>query len=54
MAMYFVDYENVHVDGLKSVSKLTEEDSVCIFLQRKSEYLNFRLAQTSGGKQSEN
>ncbi len=43
MAMYFIDYENVHVDGLKSVSKLTEEDSVCIFYSEKANTLTFGL-----------
>ncbi len=43
MAMYFVDYENVHVDGLKSVSKLTEEDSVCIFYSERANTLTFGL-----------
>lgn len=54
MAMYFVDYENVHVDGMKSVSKLTEEDSVCIFYSEKANTLTFGLPQTSVGKQSKN
>lgn len=43
MAIYFIDYENVHVDGLKGVAKLTEEDSVCIFYSDKANTLTFGL-----------
>lgn len=43
MAIYFIDYENVHIDGLKGVSSLTEEDSVCIFYSEKANNLTFGL-----------
>lgn len=43
MAIYFIDYENVHVDGLKGVAKLTEDDSVCIFYSEKANTLTFGL-----------
>lgn len=43
MAIYFVDYENVHVDGLNGVAKLGENDSVCIFYSEKANSLTFGL-----------
>ncbi|MBR3754863.1 MAG: hypothetical protein IKK49_07190 [Clostridia bacterium] len=43
MAVYFIDYENVRVDGLKGVSKLGEDDSVCIFYSEKANTLTFGL-----------
>ncbi len=43
MAIYFIDYENVHVDGLKGVSKLTEDDLVCIFYSEKANTITFGL-----------
>lgn len=43
MAIYFIDYENVHVDGLKGVAKLSEDDSVCIFYSEKANTLTFGL-----------
>lgn len=43
MAIYFIDYENVHVDGLKGVAKLSEEDLVCIFYSEKANTLTFGL-----------
>ena len=43
MAIYFIDYENVRVDGLKGVAKLTEDDSVCIFYSENQNKLTFGL-----------
>ncbi|MBQ4627378.1 MAG: hypothetical protein IJB45_09030 [Clostridia bacterium] len=43
MAVYFIDYENVHVDGLKGVSGLNEEDMVCIFYSEKANTMTFGL-----------
>ncbi len=43
VAIYFIDYENVRVDGLKGVAKLTEDDSVCIFYSEKANTLTFGL-----------
>lgn len=43
MAIYFIDYENVHVDGLNGVAKLGEDDSVCIFYSEKANSLTFGL-----------
>ena len=43
MAIYFIDYENVHVDGLNGVAKLSEDDSVCIFYSEKANSLTFGL-----------
>ena len=43
MAIYFIDYENVRVDGLKGVAKLTEDDSVCIFYSENQDKLTFGL-----------
>ena len=34
MAMYLIDYENVHDAGLDGVASLSEDDSVVIFLRR--------------------
>ena len=35
MAIYFIDYENVHIDGLKGVARLKEDDAVCIFIVKR-------------------
>lgn len=43
MAIYFIDYENVHVDGLKGVAKLSDEDLVCIFYSERANTLTFGL-----------
>lgn len=43
MAIYFIDYENVHVDGLNGVARLGEDDSVCIFYSEKANNLTFGL-----------
>lgn len=43
MAIYLIDYENVRVEGLKGVAKLTEEDSVCIFYSENQDKLTFGL-----------
>ena len=43
MAIYFIDYENVRVDGLKGVARLNEDDSVCIFYSEKANTLTFGL-----------
>lgn len=43
LAVYFIDYENVHTDGLKGVAKLEESDSVCIFYSEKANTLTFGL-----------
>lgn len=43
MAIYFIDYENVHVDGLKGVAKLNEDDLVCIFYSENANTLTFGL-----------
>lgn len=43
MAIYLIDYENVRVEGLKGVAKLTEDDSVCIFYSENQDKLTFGL-----------
>ena len=43
MAIYFIDYENVHTDGLNGVAKLNEDDLVCIFYSEKANTLSFGL-----------
>ena len=43
MAIYLIDYENVSVDGLKGVTKLTDDDSVCIFYSENRDRLTFGL-----------
>ena len=43
MAIYFIDYENVHIDGLKGVARLKEDDAVCIFYSEKANTLTFGL-----------
>ena len=43
MAIYLIDYENVHVDGLKGVAKLTDDDFVCIFYSENQDKLTFGL-----------
>ncbi|MBQ9850682.1 MAG: hypothetical protein IJO36_08270 [Clostridia bacterium] len=43
MSLYFIDYENVHIDGLKGVAKLSEDDTVCIFYSEKANTMTFGL-----------
>ncbi len=43
MSIYFIDYENVHTDGLNGVSSLSEDDSVCIFYSEKANTMTFGL-----------
>ena len=43
MAIYLIDYENVSVDGLKGVAKLTDDDFVCIFYSENQDKLTFGL-----------
>ena len=43
MAIYFIDYENIHIDGLKGVARLKEDDAVCIFYSEKANTLTFGL-----------
>ena len=44
MAIYFIDYENVHVDGLKGVAKLSEEAILSIKQYEKHENFLSELA----------
>ena len=44
MAFYFIDYENVRIDGLNGISKLTESDNVYIFYSENADTLTFGLA----------
>lgn len=41
MNVYFIDYENVNVDGLKGVGRLTDEDKVIFFYSEKASRLSF-------------
>lgn len=43
MTKYFVDYENVHIYGLKGILRLTEEDTVIIFYSEAADKLTFGL-----------
>ena len=43
MNVYFIDYENVNVDGLKGVGKLTDEDKVIFFYSENASRLSFGL-----------
>lgn len=43
MNVYFIDYENVNVDGLKGVGRLTDEDKVIFFYSEKASKLSFGL-----------
>lgn len=43
MNYYLIDYENVKVDGLKGISKLSEEDIVCIFYSENADSMTFGL-----------
>ena len=43
MNVYFIDYENVKVDGLKGVGRLTDEDKVIFFYSEKASRLSFGL-----------
>ena len=43
MNVYFIDYENVNVDGLKGVGRLTDEDKVIFFYSEKASRLSFGL-----------
>ncbi len=43
MNYYFVDYENVKVDGFNGINKLTEDDVIMIFYSQNAESLTFGL-----------
>lgn len=43
MRYYFVDYENVHEEGLKGITELTEQDTVYIFYSKNAQTLTFDL-----------
>ncbi len=45
MAVYLIDYENVYIDGLQGIEKLTEQDSVYIFYTQNRCGLTFGLYQ---------
>ena len=45
MAVYLIDYENVYIDGLQGVEKLTEQDAVHIFYTQNRCGLTFGLYQ---------
>ncbi|MBE6876980.1 MAG: hypothetical protein E7496_09755 [Ruminococcus sp.] len=45
MAVYLIDYENVYIDGLQGIEKLTEQDSVHIFYTQNRCGLTFALYQ---------
>ncbi|MDO4545790.1 MAG: PIN domain-containing protein [Bacillota bacterium] len=40
---YLIDYENVKTRGLDGISKLSEEDAVCIFYSEHADNLTFGL-----------
>ncbi|MBQ9032914.1 MAG: hypothetical protein IJ106_15920 [Parasporobacterium sp.] len=41
MAIYLLDFENVHDSGINGVTALTEKDELCIFYSEKSEHMSF-------------
>ena len=41
MALYLIDFENVHDSGLTGVLSLTENDEIFIFYSSKSEHMSF-------------
>ena len=41
MALYFVDFENVHDSGINGVTSLTGDDEILIFYSMKSEHMSF-------------
>ena len=41
MAIYLLDFENVHDSGITGVTSLTENDELCIFYSVKSEHMSF-------------
>ena len=41
MAIYLLDFENVHDSGISGVTSLTENDELCIFYSVKSEHMSF-------------
>ncbi len=41
MALYLIDFENVHDSGLNGIGSLTEQDEVSIFYSNKSEHMSF-------------
>ncbi len=41
MALYLIDFENVHDSGLNGICSLTEQDEVSIFYSNKSEHMSF-------------
>lgn len=43
MTYYLIDYENVKVNGLNGLNKLTETDNVCIFYSENADTLTFGL-----------
>ena len=43
MNCFLVDYENVHADGLRGISALSEQDKVVIFYSEKAETMTFGL-----------
>ncbi|MDE5737779.1 MAG: hypothetical protein K2H93_05375, partial [Oscillospiraceae bacterium] len=43
MAVYLIDYENVHADGLQGIENLTEPDSIYIFYTKNHCSLTFEL-----------
>ena len=43
MNYYLIDYENVKIDGLNGISKLAEEDVVCIFYSENTDSMIFGL-----------
>ncbi|MBD5143518.1 MAG: hypothetical protein HDT22_07915 [Ruminococcus sp.] len=43
MAVYLIDYENVHADGLRGIENLTEPDSIYIFYTKNHCSLTFEL-----------
>ena len=52
MANFYIDYENVHNEGLKGVEKLTPEDNLYLFYSDKADTLKIdvvqKLLQTQG------
>ncbi len=43
MTYYLIDYENVRVQGLDGIGKLSEEDKICIFYSENADSLSFGL-----------
>ena len=43
MAIYLIDFENVHSDGLKGIEQLTSKDECYIFYSEHAGVLTFNM-----------